>query len=49
MSYHRNPTRWRKDGEHTLLQSVAKGQEFVIDVGDSTEARQWIDSLFVQP
>ncbi|MEX8500938.1 hypothetical protein [Leptothrix ochracea] len=50
MSYHRNPARWRKDGEHTTLQSVAKGQEFVMDVGsNSAEAHQWIDSLFLQP
>ena len=50
MSYHRNPARWRKDGEHTTLQSVAKGQEFVMDVGsNSAEAHQWIDALFLQP
>lgn len=45
LSYHRNPERWCV-GEHgVLLQTVSKGQEFVIDVGDSKEPREWVQHL----
>jgi hypothetical protein len=45
LSYHRDPTRWRIDGDRAVVQTVGKGQEFVIDVGDNTEASQWLQSL----
>lgn len=38
LSFHANPARWRGDG---LLQSVARGQEFVADAGDDEEAHAW--------
>ena len=48
LSYHANPNRWRLDGDSTLLESVAKGQEFVIDIGESTPARSWLSHLIEQ-
>ena len=45
LSYHRDPGRWRLDNDWAILQSVGKGQEFVIDVGNCTEASQWLESL----
>ncbi|WAT17410.1 hypothetical protein OZN62_10810 [Aurantiacibacter sp. MUD11] len=40
LSYHHKPDRWHADGR---LQSVARGQEFVADVGERKDARQWLD------
>jgi hypothetical protein len=42
LSYHANPARWAVDGE---LQSAAKGQEFVADLGDDQIARQWVETI----
>lgn len=42
LSYHANPARWRGDG---VLQSVARGQEFVADAGDDEEAHAWAHRL----
>jgi len=38
LSYHAREDRWRGDG---VLQSVARGQEFVADTGDDDEAHEW--------
>lgn len=38
LSYHAQPSRWRADN---VLQSVARGQEFVVDAGDDDEAHGW--------
>jgi hypothetical protein len=51
LSYHRNnPHRWRHDQDRsfTRLQSVAKGQEFVIDLSGlrKGEAMNWLRALF---
>ena len=32
LTYHGNPDRWTRQGPHAYLQTVAKGQEFVLDV-----------------
>ncbi|MEK8052677.1 hypothetical protein AACH10_20675 [Ideonella sp. DXS22W] len=48
LSYHTDPRRWQLDEQSTLLQSVAKGQEFVIDVGTSALARRWLIQLIQQ-
>lgn len=40
LSYHTNPVRWETAGE---LQSVARGQEFVCDIGDDPEALAWLN------
>lgn len=46
LSYH-PPARWQSNG---LLQSAARGQEFVADIGDRTDARKWLaDLLGVKP
>ena len=42
LSYHRAPWRWQ-DGR---LQSVAKGQEFVADIGEHADAHRWLSALF---
>ncbi len=39
LSYHDKPDRWRGNG---ILQSVARGQEFVSDIGDDEEAHEWV-------
>ncbi len=38
LSYHDRADRWRGDG---VLQSVARGQEFVADAGDDAAAHAW--------
>jgi hypothetical protein len=45
MSYHRDPNRWRVDNNAVYLQTVGKGQEFVVDVGDCDGASHWLESL----
>jgi len=39
LSYHDRTDRWRDDG---CLQSVARGQEFVTDIGERKDARDWL-------
>lgn len=41
LTYHGKPSRW----SGTELQSVARGQEFVSDVGSDPVARGWIDDI----
>ncbi|MDR8398456.1 hypothetical protein NE850_19125 [Paraburkholderia sp. USG1] len=48
LSYHRDSARWRIDGECAIVQTVGKGQEFVIDVGDCKDASQWLHSLVLR-
>lgn len=45
LSYHLNPARWRIEDDCAILQTVGKGQEFVIDVGDCKETSQWLQRL----
>ena len=42
LSYHKDPSRWSNDGEDYYLQTVAKGQEFVMDVSNHPQANQWM-------
>ena len=42
LSYHDSPERWRRGG---LLQSVARGQEFVADIGRRKEPRAWLEEI----
>lgn len=50
LSYHNDPERWTTDiYGNTLLQTVAKGQEFVIDVSENMEFNDWIKSIIPQP
>ena len=41
LSYHTNPRRWAMQGDHTLLSTVGRGQEFVLDCEDYLEAADW--------
>ena len=41
LSYHRAAHRWLPDGN---LQSVARGQEFVADVGNLDAPRRWLEA-----
>lgn len=46
LSYHGDPSRWRRDDAgQLLLQTVAKGQEFVFDSSASPQAAPWITDL----
>ncbi len=42
LSYHGKADRWREDSR---LQSVARGQEFVADMGHRRDAREWLDGI----
>lgn len=42
LSYHSNCERWATEGE---LQVVARGQEFVTDVGEALAPRAWLDGI----
>lgn len=45
LSQHGNPKRWEQDAEGVLLQSVPRGQEFVLDCEQYPEAVDWVRSL----
>ena len=45
LSYHGQPERWRRVGTTVELESVAKGQEFVLDCAFYPEARRWASNL----
>jgi len=42
LSYHDKPERWSGEG---VLQSVARGQEFVTDLGEDDEAHEWVHRI----
>jgi len=41
LTYHGNPDQWTSGPDHTLLRSVPRGQEFVLDVEHYPEAVEW--------
>ena len=45
LTYHEDPDRWTRRGAHCELQSVAKGQEFVLDLERRPEAGPWLRHL----
>jgi len=45
LSYHSKAWRWRRGEQGTYLQSVARGQEFVLDADQYPEAKRWALSL----
>lgn len=47
LSYHPKPERWIAERDHVILQTVGKGQEFVIDVGECQEAANWLQRLIL--
>ena len=42
LTYHRAPKRWLPDNR---LQCVARGQEFVSDIADRSDAKDWLEEL----
>ena len=40
-----NMNRWDQDGDWAYLQSVARGQEFVLHLDDYPEALGWVSGL----
>ena len=49
LTYHGDPTRWTDCATSVQLQTVGKGQEFVLDVDQYPEARGWLRSIFRGP
>lgn len=45
LSYHDRPSRWMRGRR---LQSVARGQEFVADIGRRKEPREWLQSMIAE-
>ncbi|PAU75489.1 Nmad3 family putative nucleotide modification protein [Halomonas salipaludis] len=45
LSYHANRQRWRQHTDHTELDAVARGQEFVLDGDEYPEALPWAAAL----
>lgn len=45
LSYHSKPWRWHKENGLVCLQSVARGQEFVLDADQYSEAKSWALSI----
>ena len=45
LSYHADLTRWNLEGNSVLLESVGRGQEFVLDCDDYPEAIDWLVEL----
>ncbi len=48
LSYHQDPGRWQKLGNSVLLDSMPRGQEFVLDCREYPEAKQWLRTLMVE-
>jgi hypothetical protein len=48
LSYHSNPVRWTPHESHVDLQSVGRGQEFVLDIQDDSEAIYWVNDLIAR-
>lgn len=46
LSYHGQQSRWTKQGDSIMLQTVAKGQEFVLNCDHYPESEQWVENLF---
>lgn len=45
LTYHDRPNRWMRGG---LLRSVARGQEFVADIGRRCEPRDWLENVLTE-
>jgi hypothetical protein len=46
LTYHGNLARWRSLGDRVMLQTVGKGQEFVLDCDHYPGVEEWLISLF---
>jgi hypothetical protein len=47
LGYHEDPGRWTRSKDRVRLQSVARGQEFVLDTTKYPEAIPWLRQLFL--
>ena len=45
LTYHPDRKRWRRDANNAYLQSVGRGQEFVMDLAHYPEATEWLSDL----
>jgi hypothetical protein len=45
LSYHQDLSRWTLNNDYVLLNTVARGQEFVLDCDDYPEAIDWLCNL----
>jgi hypothetical protein len=45
LSYHGSDKRWQRSGDRTLLSTVGRGQEFVIDGDHYPELEGWVSSI----
>lgn len=45
LTYHTDLKRWGREKGHVQLQSVAKGQEFILDCTEYPESRAWLKDL----
>lgn len=48
LSYHGRPDRWQRNGDRLCLQTVSKGQEFVLDCSEYAEAIEWARDLIAR-
>ena len=48
LSYHSAPSRWTSYNNYTDLNSVGRGQEFILDTADYPEAVDWARSLIAE-
>ena len=47
LTYHHNPDRWKHGKKYTYLQSVGRGQEFVLDLDQYPDVTDWlVQSIF---
>jgi hypothetical protein len=44
LTYHRAPSRWTETPDACRLQSVAKGQEFVLDLAEYPGVHRWAEA-----
>jgi hypothetical protein len=45
LTYHRNMARWQRSSNTVLLQTAARGQEFVLDCDEYPKAVEWLEWL----
>ena len=45
LTYHADSQRWTRDGNHVLLRTVGRGQEFVLDCAHYPKAETWLQRL----
>ncbi|MBK6960622.1 MAG: hypothetical protein IPH23_05170 [Gammaproteobacteria bacterium] len=45
LTYHADLSRWQKSERGTKLNTVARGQEFILDCADYPDSIEWINTL----